>query len=223
MMNDMITNTQKSPAVVRFSSKPNEQTTLSYDGSFNGFLTAIFIAFERRLNVAGIQSNGKRQNNLFSKTEAIRTHLGKARRVWNVLHHKNHHALTTLYFAFLSEEPNIEKPLYQWIRKLMYGKDAVDWTEEQQWMSKIQDLAAQVSHEKRRVEKFISFEVLDDGMYFASISPKFNVLPLISKYVRTRNIGKQWSIYDKKRKYGLYCATDHVEMVPWCATDRKAV
>ena len=37
----------------------NTSKTLIYDGSFNGFLTAVFIGFEQRINQADIQRKGQ--------------------------------------------------------------------------------------------------------------------------------------------------------------------
>ena len=47
-------------------------------------------------------------------------------------------------------------------------------------------------------------------MFYASIEPDFNVLPLISKHFKNRYADQQWIIYDLKRKYGLYYDLDTV-------------
>ena len=49
---------------IPYPAKLNKETTLIYDGSFNGFLTAVFIAFEKRLNVVDIQKNNKNQQSI---------------------------------------------------------------------------------------------------------------------------------------------------------------
>ena len=49
----------------------NASTTLVYDGSFNGFLTSVFVAFDEKINVADIQKNNQSQNGLFSETETV--------------------------------------------------------------------------------------------------------------------------------------------------------
>ena len=67
----------------------NEMKTLIYDGSFNGFLTAVYIAFEQKLQLAEIQKNGKDQSGLFSDNETIFTNVEKAKRVWNGVRKKN--------------------------------------------------------------------------------------------------------------------------------------
>ena len=98
------------------------ETTLLYDGSFNGFLTAVYVAFEERLHVVGIEKNEQGQNELFSETETIFTHVEKAKRVWNGVRQKSYNAITNIYFAYLSETKGIELMLYGYIKELMTPK-----------------------------------------------------------------------------------------------------
>ena len=56
----------------------NTSKTLIYDGSFNGFLTAVFIGFEQKIAQADIQRKGQAQNGLFTETETIFTNIDKA-------------------------------------------------------------------------------------------------------------------------------------------------
>ncbi len=187
-------------------------TTLIYDGSFNGFLTAIFVAFEARLEVGDIQKNGQGQNGFFSETETIFTNVEKAKRVWNGIRAKSYNAITNVYFAFLSEDDGVELLLYSYIKKLMATKDKqVDYSDGA--VLKISQLAKSVGREKHRMEAFVRFQLTKDGVYFANIEPDFDVLPLISKHFRKRYADQQWLIYDVKRKYGIYYNLEGVEIV----------
>ncbi|MGB5388277.1 MAG: DNA metabolism protein, partial [Eudoraea sp.] len=60
-----------------------KEKILLYDGSFNGFLTCIFTAFEQKINVVGIQRKSQVQKGLFTETQTILTQVNKAKRVWN--------------------------------------------------------------------------------------------------------------------------------------------
>ena len=186
--------------------------TLIYDGSFNGFLTAVFIAFEEHIEVADIQKNGQAQNGLFSETETIFTNVAKAKRVWNGIRAKNYNAITNIYFAFLSETDGIEHMLFTYIQKLMATKGKqVDFSDET--ILYISQLARKVGREKHRMEAFVRFQLTKDDIYFANIEPDFDVLPLISKHFRNRYADQQWLIYDVKRKYGIYYNLDRVELI----------
>lgn len=187
-------------------------TTLIYDGSFNGFLTAVFVAFDEKIEVADIQRNNQGQNGLFSETETIFTNVEKAKRVWNGIRAKSYNAITNIYFAFLSEDEGIEFLLYSYIQQLMATNvKAMDYSDGV--VLKISQLAKSVSREKHRMEAFVRFQLTKDNIYFANVEPDFDVLPLISKHFRNRYADQQWLIYDVKRKYGIYYDLHGVEII----------
>ncbi len=187
--------------------------TLIYDGSFNGFLTSIFVAFEEKAHIADIQKNAISQNGLFSETETIFTHVEKAKRVWNGIQKKNHDAVKNIYFAYLSETNGIELLLYRYIRKLFASEVSIHSDYSDGLVLKISQLAKSVGREKHRMEAFIRFQLTQDDIYFANIEPDFDVLPLISKHFRSRYADQQWLIYDVKRQYGIFYDLEKVEIV----------
>ena len=193
--------------------------TLIYDGSFNGFLTAVFIGFEQKLPNADIQKQGHLQSGLFAETETIFTNVTKAQRVWNGIRNKSNTAIKNIYFSFLSEQNNIEALLYYYIQKLMFSKHlgATDFSDDA--VLKINNVAHKVSREKHRMEAFVRFQLTKDNIYFANIEPDFDVLPLISKHFRNRYADQQWIIYDLKRKYGLFYDLHTVEIISLDLTD----
>jgi probable DNA metabolism protein len=177
---------------------------LIYDGSFNGFLSTIFKAFDEKINVLEIQKQDTQQNALFTDTIKVRTRIDYAKRVWNGIQTKCHPAIKNIYFAYLSEQKGIETLLYHYIRKLYFydGFHGLDQLDDE--VQKIHQLAHTVSREKYHLEKHIQFQKTKDQVHFAAISPEFNMLPLISKYFKWCYADKQWVIYDLKRKYGLF-------------------
>ena len=96
---------------------------LIYDGSFNGFLSAVYKAFDERIQVADIQKNSIAQRGLFTDTETVFTQMDEAKRVWNGVEKKSNTIIKNIYFAFLSEASGIELLLYRQIRKLFFPKD----------------------------------------------------------------------------------------------------
>lgn len=189
----------------------NTSKTLLYDGSFNGFLTSVFIAFEEKIDVVDIQRNSRGQNELFSDTTTIFTHVEKAKRVWNGIRAKSHNAITNVYFAFLSEMDGVELLLFSYIQKLMATKNGSHtYTEE---VMRIGQLARSVRREKQRMESFVRFGQTADKVKMAIIEPDYDVLPLISKYVRNRFPNEPWLVYDMKRKYGIFYNLEYVELI----------
>ncbi|MBU2996392.1 TIGR03915 family putative DNA repair protein [Cellulophaga baltica] len=191
----------------------NEAKNLIYDGSFNGFLTAVFVAFEEKIEVSNIQNESIAQQGLFSDSEKIYTDDDKAKRVWNGIQKKSKQASSSLYFAFLSETDGIELLAYYYIQKLFSYKQKVHLNYADDIVLKINQIAKSVGREKHRMEAFVRFQLTKDSIYFANIEPDFNVLPLISKHFKDRYADQQWIIYDLKRKYGLFYNLESVEII----------
>lgn len=187
--------------------------TLIYDGSFNGFLTAVFNAFDEKISVADIQKNGRVQNGLFSDSETIFTNVAKAKRVWSGVRTKSYNAINTIYFAFLSETDGVELMCYRYIQKLMATKERKHADFSDETVLYLSQLARKVSREKHRMEAFVRFQLTKDKVYFANVEPDFDVLPLISKHFRNRYADQRWLIYDIRRKYGIFYNLEGVELV----------
>lgn len=190
-----------------------EAKILIYDGSFNGFLTTVFKAFEERITIADIQKNSEAQRGLFSDTETVFTQMDKAKRVWNGIQKKGNSIIKNVYFAFLSEQKGIEMLLYRYIRRLFAQTERFHLNFSDDIVLKINQLTKSVGREKHRMEAFVRFQLTRDGIYFANIEPDFDVLPLISKHFRSRYADQHWLIYDVKRKYGIFYDLHAVEIV----------
>ena len=66
------------------------------------------------------------------------------------------------------------------------------------------------------MEAFVRFQLTKDGLYYATIQPDFNVLPLLINHFEKRYADQRWMIYDMQRKYGIYYdlqTTSFVEMI----------
>ncbi|SHJ91834.1 TIGR03915 family putative DNA repair protein [Pseudozobellia thermophila] len=191
----------------------NNSRILIYDGSFNGFLTAIFVAFEEKVQVVGIQKSSVCQSGLFSETQTVLTQVDKAKRVWEGIKKRSRSAIKNIYFAYLSEQEGIELLLYRYVLKLFSKDGDVVRNYADGTVLKISQLARSVGREKHRMEAFVRFQLTKDGIYFAHIEPDFDVLPLISKHFRSRYADQYWLIYDVRRRYGLYYNLEKTEIV----------
>ncbi|NNJ88460.1 MAG: DUF4130 domain-containing protein [Eudoraea sp.] len=178
--------------------------TLFYDGSFNGFLSLLYEVEARNLTIEGIQKKQGQQELLFIDTSFIPTELKKARSVWNSLRSKNYGALKLLYFAFLSEEQNIEWKLFQFYQQLIGNvcleKNGMCVSDH----AHIEQLANSVEKEKWAIERKLFIDHSGDSLSITTIEPMYNILPLISKFFRTRYKEQEWVIYDSNRSFGLH-------------------
>ncbi len=191
-----------------------KSVVLKYDGSFPGFLTCVFNAYEQKLEITEIIPEGEDQKQLFSDTLEVITEDFKVQRVLKSLKKKlSSNGFTRLYYSFLSEIPGIELKMYDMIRYVYSSQEKAELDYSHPSVLDISKAAKQVGREKHRMEAFIRFRLTKDDLYFAVIEPDFNVLPVITKHFKSRYADQRWLIYDLKRKLGVHYDLQKAEYV----------
>ncbi len=189
-------------------------TTVVYDGTFEGCLTAFFEVYEYKFSAVHIISKARFQANVFNSHHESFFDAKKAERVWKGLSAKiSLAALTQFYKAFLSEKDGIENVLLKYVQHVFSKHQSVEHDFANETVLTVVQTAKKVQREKHRMEAFIRFQLTKDGLYYAVCQPDFNVLPLIEKHFKTRYADQKWLIYDYKRKYGLYYDLHTVETI----------
>lgn len=190
------------------------KTILIYDGSFEGFLSAVFYTYEYKLDDVSIIKEEFFEASFFEKYEKIITDPQKARRVWKGLSKKiTGQGKRKLYKAFLSEILKIENVILQYIRYALFSQINVEKNFGNPYILEIEKTVKQVDREKHRMDAFVRFRLTQDGIYFATIAPDFNVLPLNTEHFKKRYADQKWLIYDLKRKYGIFYNLENVQTV----------
>lgn len=191
-----------------------KSVVLKYDGSFPGFLTCVFNAYEQKLEITEIIPEGEDQKQLFSETLEVITEDFKVQRVLKSLKKKlSSNGFKRLYYSFLSEIPGIELKMYDMIRYVYSSQEKAELDYSHPSVLDISKAAKQVGREKHRMEAFIRFRLTKDDLYFAVIEPDFNVLPVITKHFKSRYADQRWLIYDLKRKLGVHYDLQKAEYV----------
>ena len=188
--------------------------TYIFDGSFPGFLTAVFEWFERRPGNVVLKSIAVFQPEAFTESFTVSTNPAKADRVWLGLEKKlkkDWHRI--IYCSFLSEIADAYNHLFQFAIYIFQNQNGAEKNFGNKHVIALAKYAKSVEREKHRMEAFIRFQKTADGMFYTSVEPDFNVLPLISTHFKNRYADQQWIIYDLKRKYGLYYNLNTVEEI----------
>jgi probable DNA metabolism protein len=185
-----------------------------YDGSWDGFLSAVFDVYEYKFVNADICTEQQFRGNMFMPPHYVHTDTVKSKRVWKGLQNKlTKEAQDSIYRTFLSELTGSENHLLAYIQYAFasavfmesdFSKDAVIY---------VTQTARKVWREKHRMEAFVRFQKTADDLFYAIVEPDYNVLPLIAKHFETRYADQHWMIYDGKRKYGLYYNGNEVSTV----------
>jgi probable DNA metabolism protein len=187
---------------------------LRYDGTFEGFLSAVFHIYEYKLGEVEIVKKEFASSTFFDSEEDVFTDIEKAKRVWKGISKKiSKDGKTKLYKAFLSEMPQIENIMLAYIRRALSSEKNIETDFTDQNILFIDKIAKKVSREKHRMDAFVRFRLTKDGIYFATIEPDFNVLPLNAEHFKKRYADQKWLIFDLKRRYGIYYNLENVETV----------
>ncbi|GAA3513858.1 TIGR03915 family putative DNA repair protein [Aquimarina addita] len=191
-----------------------QHTILKYDGSFDGFLCCVFAVFEQKLLHPIIRKESEIDQELFTTTEIIVTEHLKAQRVWKSFKTKiSKRQHTNLFKAFLSEIKGVENTLLKYIQYIFqqHKTTAINYSNKD--ILTINQVAKMVGREKHRMEAFVRFQLTKDNIYVATVSPDFNVLPLITSHFKDRYADQKWLIFDTKRNYGIYYNLRIVEII----------
>ena len=90
---------------------------LLYDGSFEGWLTAIFEVYEYKFADVSIKKEDAAQVSAFGNIHKVHTDNAKAARVWKGLRQKiSANAASQLYKSFLSEIDGMENVLLRYVQ-----------------------------------------------------------------------------------------------------------
>ncbi|MBQ0735117.1 TIGR03915 family putative DNA repair protein [Aquimarina celericrescens] len=192
----------------------NPQTILLYDGTFDGFLSCVFMVYDQKLSDPIIRKHYQTNNQLFTITEDIITQKNQARRVWNGFKLKTTSSEQRDFFkAFLSEIKGVENTLLNYMRTVFMKESNKNIDFSNKDILKISQVARMVGREKHRMEAFVRFQLTKDNIYVATVSPDFNVLPLIIDHFKDRYADQKWLIFDTTRKYGIFYDLNTVEII----------
>jgi len=199
-----------------------------YDGSFDGFLTAIFIAFfnkERPMDIVVEYEPG-----LFTAEKTIMTNERHSSRVISgILAKIGDEAYHKVYYAYLSQLPGSGAAALDYLRlAFKVGREAILRQGSQAAVPlggrsprsgqndvydllfddrvlKINKIAKLVGTEKTKLIEFVRFAELDNGVLFSEITPNYNTVPLLMPHFCERLNTIPFVIHDKNRNIaGVY-------------------
>ncbi len=192
--------------------KKEQYLSFTYDGTFEGLLTCVFDAFDRKQFPQYISK--EEISLLFTESYHVITDEHKANRVVNGLKKKiSPSALQMLFTCWLSELKEIEIVLFNYICKSFMAPRSIELNFADPDVLELSKVFKKVGREAEKVRQFVRFQKTTDQTYFAAIKPVYNVLPLSVDFFEDRFADQQWVIYDLKRNYALYYDLEKTEVV----------
>ncbi|KAF0219637.1 MAG: hypothetical protein FD174_1892 [Geobacteraceae bacterium] len=175
-------------------------TIYTYDGTFEGFLTALATAWERGEKPVEITRTPLLQRGLFSELVDIETAPERALGFFDDIAVKiSPFACRTLYHAFLSDAAGMEMDLFRYLELGWRVGRRFDSLLTREEVLPVHRLARKVVHETHRMKGFVRFKQTREGFYYAQLEPDHRILPLIAPHFSERFSDQNWIIHDIRR------------------------
>ena len=175
-----------------------------YDGSFDGLLTVIYVAYnDRESNILKVSAKAEQLILALDDIHVI-TDFSKARRVEKGICEKlSHNFLNSIRTCFLSNDKNKDTIIIHTVYKaLKQGEEILNSLDEHAfYMNK---LVKQVLNERHKYLGLLRFKEMKDGTMFSTIEPKNNILPILISHFKNRMKKEKFAIFDKGRKIVVY-------------------
>lgn len=188
-----------------------EETILVCEDSMEGVLTAVYCAYEWKLNhrTTKIQT-GEADLCLFATYREVGTDPVRAAKVASTIRRRfGDDAWEDICHALAAEDPGKGQAVYQTIvaglegkirGRLMGGLANED-------IRRVFELSRRVSHEANRMKQFLRFREVEGGILFARIEPGANVMELIMPHFADRFPLENFVIADTRRAVaGIHAA-----------------
>lgn len=158
-----------------------------YDGSYEGFYTAVFEAVYSRRPPAGIVAADNAQLSLGVRYVEVETDAEKARRVVKAAREKlGAAAMRRVYLAFLAADLGRETAIYAFLMLgFKFGRRALGMLADAN-VFRVAALARNVSHETDKMQGFMRFSAMEGGGSYCRFSPVNNILPLVLGHFAAR-------------------------------------
>lgn len=192
----------------------------TYDASFDGLLSCVFFAYEQKKFPDMILSESVQKPLFIDEHYYVNTEKDKSARVWKALEQKlSAFARNMMLSVWLSELPETAMLLFRYIRKNIDHPKGIEMNFGDDDVLRVKDIAQKVGREAHRMMQFVRFQETADGIWFAPVSPQYNVLTLVAPHFKARYADRPWIIYDTSRNSGIYFDTVTVEEISFAQTD----
>ena len=190
---------------------PLEDVAYLYDGTLEGLLSAVFLAYERHERPLDVVKEAQYEPRLGQSSIFVETDFGKAKRVRSgICRVAGSRTFETVKLASLSDDYQAGTSIYRFIRYVMArpadlaGAPVLDELSNPV-VSDVCKLAKHVSNEAENMRQFVRFSHLENGVWYSHIRPNASVVPLVMGYFSSRLNDQAFIIFDDRHRIaGVY-------------------
>ena len=185
-----------------------------HDGTWEGFLTAVFYAYANKPAPQTVDETGCQQE-WGAAYEEIETQNDKAERVIaGMTKRMGELAYEKLWTAFLSDDAEKSRKLYAYIRLGMQVGAGIHTRLYDDRVREVDKLANLVGREAGLLLEFIRFSKLTGGVWYARIDPRYPVLPIVTPHFAERFSVQPFIIHDAAHESAAVFNTREWRIVP---------
>ncbi|MCL1844823.1 MAG: TIGR03915 family putative DNA repair protein [Defluviitaleaceae bacterium] len=184
---------------------------LTFDGTFDGFLSVVYAVYYEKLEPASIQIDGREQLSL-GDLRRIERDGEKAARVFGAIRKKiSPEAALRVYYASMSADENRFLPILRYIQLGFAVGHMVDSHLHEKFVRDVHEFHKNVGREAHLLHGFCRFAETKQGVFYCPVTPKNDVLVLLVEHFIERLMNQAWIIHDKRRKKAaIYDGKSHV-------------
>lgn len=183
-----------------------------YDGSFDGYLTAIFYAYGEKDEVA-IYKEANYSPSLLATSKFIPVEQDKVERVYNsVLKKLSYDTLDNLYRLHLSSETTADSLGLSYLRLCYRYGDSINLAKNNDVIRTVDLINKRIWTEVHRYYGFVRFKEISPMVFYAAIEPDHNILPLIMGHFKRRFSDQYFIIHDLKRHSAIVYDTKTIRI-----------
>lgn len=195
-----------------------------YDGTYEGLLSVVFETYRLKAPATKIVPEFEWAESLFDQPTFVETKKEFAKRVKVGLAKKTSgQAVRMLYRCFLSEKPEAEMLIYNFIKKAIASPHNLEKNYLDDTVLNLKKIDKMIGREVHRMHAFVRFQKTKDDIYYSVIEPDFDVMPLIISHFEKRYAAQNWLIYDSKRHYGMFYDMKKVEPITFSEQDHRGL
>jgi len=171
-----------------------------YDGTWDGFLTAVHHYYYDRQSVTNIESALSYRPNLIDDYKNIIVDTSRAKSVEKAILDKiSFDSLDNIMRCFFSETEGREMWIIRYIKIGFKIGSKIDCMLGDPAVLDVLQPARKVKFECHRMLGLLRFELLESNIYYAKIQPDHNIITFISSHFKERFADQNWVIHDTKR------------------------
>ncbi len=172
------------------------------EDEFDAMMSCIYEAWrwENRGYAVELEVEAHQNLQLFCVEHPVRTDGERAEKVIRSVRKKlSAEALRLVYYCAMSASPEKLEVIYRFLRLGFSVGPRVTGCLTQEPVMRIHELSRKVGNEAHQFREFVRFTEGEDGILCAVISPKSNVLTLLSPHFADRLPSENWMIVDNRR------------------------